>query len=164
MSTVTIGDVRIAPLERAHRAAVEALLRATGFFRADEIAVALEVLDAFFAAPDTDYSAHAALGARGDLAGYVVYGPTPCTVGTWDLYWIAVAPARQRAGIGGMLLDAVEHAVHDHARLLLVETSGQPLYASTREFYLRRGYSEVARIPDFYADGDDRVILARRVP
>ena len=164
MSTITASDVRVVPLEAAHRSAVERLLHETRFFRPDEIDVALEVIDAFLAAPDRDYSARAALTGAGDVAGYVVYGPTPCTNGTFDVYWIAVAPALQRAGIGSRLLDEVEGELHGHARMILVETSGQPMYASTRAFYLRRGYSEVARIPDFYADGDDRVILARRDP
>src|SRR5690606_25247291 len=112
---------------------------------------------------DADYSGHAALAGDGSLAGYIIYGPTPCTLGTWDIYWIAVAPAFQRGGVGSLLIDEVERRLSGRARLILVETSGQPLYASTRAFYERRGFTEVARIPDFYADGDDRVILARRV-
>lgn len=163
MSTLAARDIHVGKFEHAHREAAERLLRATGVFRDDEIAVALEVIDAFLAAPDRDYSARAATTGTGELAGYVVYGPTPCTIGTWDVYWIAVAPELQRAGVGTLLLDAVEHALHGRARLILVETSGQPMYENTRAFYQRRGYDEVARVPDFYADGDDRVILARRV-
>lgn len=156
-------DLLVVPLVPAQRAAVERLLRATGYFRADEIVTAMEVLDAFFAAPERDYSALGALDADGALAGYVVYGPTPCTLGTYDLYWIAVAPDRQHAGIGSLLLAEMERRLRGRARLVLIETSGQPLYAPTRAFYERRGYHEVARVPDFYADGDDRVIFARRV-
>ncbi|HEU5211074.1 MAG TPA: N-acetyltransferase [Longimicrobiales bacterium] len=163
MSSPVTDAVCIGGLLPTHRAALERLLRDTGYFRADEIDVALEVFDAYCAAPDTDYSAHAALAADGALAGYVIYGPTPCTVGTWDIYWIAVAPALQRAGVGTLLIDEVERRLRGRARMILVETSGQELYASTRAFYERRGFTEVARVPDFYADGDDRVILARRV-
>jgi ribosomal protein S18 acetylase RimI-like enzyme len=49
------------------------------------------------------------------------------------------------------------------ARLVLIETSSSEPYAPTRAFYKARGYREVARVPDFYLDGDDRVILARRL-
>lgn len=163
MNTLSRSRARIAQLLPVHRSQLEALLRATAYFRPQEITVALEVFDAFCAAPDADYSGCAALDADGALVGYVIYGPTPCTIGTWDIYWIAVAPALQRAGVGSMLIDEVERRLQGRARMLLVETSGQPLYASTRTFYARRGFEEVARIPDFYADGDDRVILARRV-
>lgn len=163
MSASITAGIRVAALEPSQRAALEQLLVDTGYFRADEIVVALEVFDAYCAAPDADYSGHSARAVDGSLAGYVIYGPTPCTVGTWDIYWIAVAPAYQRAGVGTLLIDEVERRLHGRARMLLVETSGQPLYASTRAFYERRGFDEVARVPDFYADGDDRVILARRI-
>ncbi|MGH7443841.1 MAG: GNAT family N-acetyltransferase [Longimicrobiales bacterium] len=163
MTTVRQMYARIAPLLPEHRAQLEALVRTTGFFRPDEIAIALEVFDAYCAAPDVDYSACAAIAPDGTLAGYVMYGATPCTAGTWDIYWIAVAAELQRAGIGTLLIDEVERRLRGVARMILVETSGQPLYAATRAFYERRGYNEVARVPDFYADGDDRVILARRV-
>jgi ribosomal protein S18 acetylase RimI-like enzyme len=49
------------------------------------------------------------------------------------------------------------------ARLLLIETSSQPRYEPTRGFYERHGYREVARVPEFYAVGDDRVIFAKRI-
>lgn len=163
MNTTRQAYARIAPLLPDHRAQLEELVRMTGFFRDDEIAVALQVFDAYCAAPDADYSACAAMAHDGTLAGYVVYGATPCTAGTWDIYWIAVAAELQRAGIGTQLIDEVERRLDGVARMILVETSGQPLYAATRAFYQRRGYHEVARVPDFYADGDDRVILARRV-
>src|SRR5690606_15660908 len=132
--------VRIAALRPDHRAGLERLLVDTGYFRIDEVAVALEVFDACCAAPDADYSGYAALAGDGSLAGYIIYGPTPCTLGAWDIYWIAVAPAFQRGGVGSLLIDEVERRLSGRARLILVETSGQPLYASTRAFYERRGF------------------------
>ena len=162
-STTGTTAMHIAALDSTQRAAVERLVQATGYFRDEEVAIAMEVLDAYFAAPDRDYSALAALDPHGSVAGYIVYGPTPATSGTFDFYWIAVAPEQQRAGVGTLLLAEMERRLEGRARLLLVETSGQPLYAPTRTFYERRGYREVARVPDFYADGDDRVIFARRV-
>jgi ribosomal protein S18 acetylase RimI-like enzyme len=158
------SETRLAPLRPAHRAAIERLLRATGFFRPAEIVIALEVIDAYFDAPDRDYSALGAFTPGGELIGYACYGPTPCTTGTYDLYWIAVAPAAQNAGAGTRLLEEVERRLaRADARLVIVETSSQPLYEPTRAFYRRRGFGEVARVPDFYADGDDRVIFAKRI-
>jgi hypothetical protein len=46
---------------------------------------------------------------------------------------------------------------------VIIETSSQPHYGGTRAFYLRRGYDVVARVPDFYAPGDDRLIFAKRI-
>jgi len=100
----------------------------------------------------------------GEVAGYACFGATPTTDGTQDLYWIAVDPAAQGAGIGRRLLGAVEDALRgEGARLLLVETASKPSYAGTRAFYDACGYELVARVPDFYAPGDDKVIYARRL-
>ncbi|NJD09307.1 MAG: GNAT family N-acetyltransferase [Gemmatimonadetes bacterium] len=133
-------------------------------FRADEIDVALEVIDAYFANPGQDYTALGAFTRAGELVGYSCHGPTPCTLGTCDLYWIAVAPAAQGTGVGSALLQEVERRLaQEDARLLLIETSSQPRYRPTRRFYERHGYHEVARVPEFYAPGDDRVIFAKRI-
>jgi hypothetical protein len=45
--------------------------------------------------------------------------------------------------------------------MVLIETSSQPRYEPTRQFYLRLDYREVARVPDFYKPGDDRIIYAK---
>lgn len=156
--------IQIEPLRPGDRTAVTEILSQSGFFRDQEIDIALEVLDSFFNHPGQDYTALGAFTPGGDLLGYVCYGPTPGTAGTWDLYWIAVAPAVQHAGVGTLLLQEVERRLaREDARLVLIETSSQPLYQPTRAFYARRGYREVARVPDFYAEGDDRVIYARRL-
>ncbi|MGH7483554.1 MAG: GNAT family N-acetyltransferase [Longimicrobiales bacterium] len=158
------GDVAIRRLPRSARAAVERILNDTNSFRADEVTVALEVLDAFFADPEQDYTALGAFSQDGSLLGYVCYGRTPCTLGTWDLYWIAVSPDCQRTGVGTHLLQEVERRLaRDEARLVIIETSSQPGYAPTRAFYERHGYEQVARVPDFYAPGDDRLIFTKRL-
>ena len=48
------------------------------------------------------------------------------------------------------------------AGLLVVETSSSADYAYTREFYARGGYIEAARVREFYAPADDRIILTTR--
>lgn len=154
--------VRLTAISRRDRTSVEDILRDTGVFREDEIMVAMEVLDAYFDNPGQDYSALGAFTQGGRLLGYVCYGPTPLTQGTCDLYWIAVAPDAHGQGVGTRLLQEVERRLaRSGARLVIIETSSQPAYQPTRAFYERRGYLEVARVPDFYAPGDDRVIFAR---
>jgi ribosomal protein S18 acetylase RimI-like enzyme len=99
----------------------------------------------------------------GRLIGYACFGPTPATDRTFDLYWIAVHPAAQRTGAGAALMSEVERQLQRRrARLLVVETSSRDDYAGTRLFYEKRGYAESARIRDFYAPGDDRVVLSKR--
>ena len=49
------------------------------------------------------------------------------------------------------------------ARLVVVETSSRADYEATRRFYDKRGYAEGARLRDFYAPGDDRLVLTKRL-
>jgi GNAT superfamily N-acetyltransferase len=155
--TITLPSLRT--LTAADRGRIEEISRAVGLFQADEISVALEVFDAEVAgSPD-----YIALGAEHDgrLAGWICWGPTPCTLGTFDLYWMAVDPALHGAGVGTALLHAMEARLAGIARLVVVETAGRPDYAPTRGFYEARGYRAVSRIPDFYAPGDDQVVYVK---
>ncbi len=148
------------PVGRAQRGRLEAITRATGLFRPEEVAIAVELLDESVAG-DPDYRF---LGAYvgDDLAGYACFGPTPGTMGTYDLYWLVVDPARQGQGIGTELLRGGERQlVADGCRLVVVETSSHADYASTRGFYERRGYTQAATLPGYYAPGDDLVIYLK---
>lgn len=148
------------PVGRAQRARLEQLTAATGQFRPDEVAIAVELLDDSLAG-DTDYRVLGAYAAD-DLVGYACWGPTPGTRGTYDLYWIVVDPAWQGRGIGTELLGAVEHTVAGaQGRLIVVETSSRAAYAPTRAFYERRGYARTATLPDYYAPDDDLVIYLK---
>jgi ribosomal protein S18 acetylase RimI-like enzyme len=133
-------------------------------FRREEIAVALEVFDE--GCQDLAPSEYLFLGAFSPeeiLVGYACWGPTPATDRTWDLYWIAVDSAIQGAGVGTILLEEIERRlIGQHARMLIAETSSRSDYAPTRGFYSRRGYVEAARVRDFYAPGDDRIIFVKR--
>ena len=147
-------------LTPADRERIEDITRAVGVFRADEVPVALEVFDgAVGGSPD-----YLALGAEldGRLVGWICWGPTPCTLATFDLYWMAVDPAVQGAGVGSALVTEMERRLAGIARLVVVETAGRPDYASTRAFYQARGYRAAAVIPDFYAPGDDQVVYVKK--
>ncbi len=84
------------------------------------------------------------------------YGPL-----TYDLYWMAVDPQVQHAGVGTLLIGEMERRLAGHARLVIVETAGRPAYSATRAFYRARGYRPTARIPDFYAPDDDLVVFTK---
>ena len=155
----TLTAPALRPLTAADRRRIEEITRAVRVFRDDELPVALEVFDGAVAgSPD-----YAALGAvlDGRLVGWICWGPTPCTLGTYDLYWMAVDPAAQGAGIGSVLLRAMEGRLAGSARLIVVETAGRPDYRPTRSFYEARGYRRAAVIPDFYAPGDDQVVYLK---
>lgn len=148
------------PVGRAQRARLEALVRGTGLFREAEVATALELLDESLDGDD-DYRFLGAFDGD-DLTGYACFGPTPDTLGTYDLYWIAVDRARQSEGIGTQLVQAVERTVSaGGGRLIVVETSSRDDYDPTRAFYEARGFGRTATIPGYYAPGDDLVIYVK---
>jgi len=143
---------------------VDRIVAATGVFRPDEHAVALEVFDGAVAHPGVDYHALGAYDEGDHLIGFACYGATPCTVHTWDLYWIAVDPGAHRQGTGRALMEASEHDIAARGgTLVVVETSSRPDYGPTRAFYEALGYDPAARIPDFYAPNDDLVTYTKRL-
>jgi ribosomal protein S18 acetylase RimI-like enzyme len=144
--------------------ALMALLRGLPEFQPAEVVVAGEVIDGYLADPAG--SGYQVLVAEADstVGGYICYGPTPLTEGTWDVYWIAVAAGGQGKGVGGSLLASAEAKIREaKGRLVIIETSSQPGYEKARRFYLKRGYETIARLPDFYAPGDDKLILQKRL-
>jgi len=151
--------INVAPLQSGHRQRVEEIVRATGVFSEEEVGVALELFDE----RALDYEFIGAFEAD-HLVGYACFGATPATDRTFDLYWIAVHPDAQRTGAGAALMNEIERQLEARrARLLVIETSSRDDYAPTRRFYNKRGYEEAARLRDFYAPGDDRVVLTKRV-
>jgi ribosomal protein S18 acetylase RimI-like enzyme len=140
------------------------ILRSTPEFKTYEVAVAEEVIDGYLSDPNGSGYIIIVAEDGGDIAGYLCYGPTPCTDGTWDIYWEAVAREKRGRGIGSALTAAAEAAIRKaRGRMIIIETSSTPLYESTRRFHLGQGYEIVGRIPDFYAPGDDRLILQKRL-
>jgi ribosomal protein S18 acetylase RimI-like enzyme len=141
---------------------VVALLAETQFFRPDEMTIAKEVLDeGIQGGPASHYQSYVAQAA-GRVVGWVCFGPTPCTVGTFDVYWIAVDKTCQGQGLGKRLMGFAESKIAAcGGRLAVAETSGREGYRPTRVFYEKLGYKAAAPIADFYAPGDDKVVFTK---
>ena len=150
-------------MRREDRQTVLDIIQATKMFTPDEVVVARELIDTYLDQPQQrDYWLVVAEDKGGRVVGYLSYGPTPLTEGTYDLYWMAVASGQQGRGYGRELVDWLEKAVRKAAgRMILIETSSQPKYEKTRRFYSGLDYKEVSRIPDFYRKGDDRITYVK---
>ncbi|HNY78101.1 MAG: GNAT family N-acetyltransferase [Sedimentisphaerales bacterium] len=158
------GDLRIVWCQASHRDAVVSLLTGTQMFRPGEVQIAKEVLDdGIRGGPDGHYQSYVAVRG-GEVLGWVSFGPTPCTIGTWDLYWIAVAASCQGQGIGRALMAFAESEIRSRGgRRVIVETSGRDAYIPTVAFYERIGYLREATLQDFYDIGDGKVVLTKCV-
>jgi ribosomal protein S18 acetylase RimI-like enzyme len=150
-------DVRL-----ADSAVIGRMVAATNYFTPAETEIAVELVDERLAKGAAAGYEFVIAEINGGMVGYACYGEIPCTVGSYDLYWIVVDPHRQRLGIGQQLMSEVESAVAAiGGRGIYIDTSGRPDYARTQRFYERCGYQPVARLADFYAPDDPKVIYYR---
>lgn len=144
--------------------AVRDLVRATGYFSDEEVAIAAELAAETLARGEAAGYAWLFAEADGRVVGYSCYGLVPCSSVSWDLYWIAVHPSQQGAGLGRKLLRETERRVRAAGGLALyAETSGKAQYASTRAFYEKSGYATAGVFADFYAVGDAKYTYCLRL-
>jgi ribosomal protein S18 acetylase RimI-like enzyme len=158
----------IRPASPEDTPALVTLATATGLFTDDEADLPLRgVLDDLHGGRlGVDHHAVVWSDEEGSQpAGWAYFASNEKADRVWDLWWIGVDPSRHGQGGGDALMDAVEGEVRARGgRLLIIETSALPPTARARRFYERRGYAACGRIPDFYGDGDDKVIYAARMP
>jgi len=146
------------------RAAVHEMLVACGAFTAEEVGVALELIDESISSGENRRYVCFAAEADGEVRGYVCIGKTPLTVATWYLYWICVHPRAQGTGIGRALQVHVETFIREQGgERLVLETSSQASYERARRFYAEDGYQQVGRIRDFYKPNDDCIIFCKEL-
>lgn len=144
--------------------ALRRLVESTGVFYPEETKIALELLEERLRRGAK--SGYEFIFAERDrkLVGYCVWGAVPLTKGSYDLYWIAVAPAAQGLGIGRWLVRLVELAIAElGGGRLYIETSSRAAYVRTRRFYRAAGYRLAARLRDFYARGDHKVVFCKAI-
>jgi GNAT superfamily N-acetyltransferase len=154
----------IRPIVPADTPALVALSSSSGLFQADDSPAIRGMLDEYHAANAANGHHILAYDDGGILIGIAYFAPKVFTDRVWELLMIAVDQPRHRQGIGSQLLRAVEDAVRGlNGRLLLIETSDKSSFERTRLFYRKHGYSEVARIHDYFTDGDGKASFIKRV-
>lgn len=151
-------------VEPADRDAVLELLAGTGAFQAHELDVAMELVDIALTKPEQqDYHPYVLLD-DGRIVAYSCFGKDPMTRSTYDLYWIATRAGQTRRGYGRKLFALVEEEIKQRGgRLLVIETSSKEQYRGTNDFYARNGCECVARMADYYDEGDDKLIYCKRL-
>lgn len=158
--------MKIEPVNTQDRAALLSIATSTGLFTAEEAEQLLgNVLDGLDSGelPDGHQAVACCQQAGGPLVGWAYFAPDQHAAGVWNLWWIGVTPASQGRGVGMQLLHHAEKVAATHGgRVLVVETSAADALATARRFYQAQGYRECGRVPDFYAEGESKVIFARR--
>lgn len=144
------------------KARIIEIVRETRAFLPEEVTVAEEIIDEYFKDPEgCGYYFYVAEHDE-QVAGYLCYGPTPLTQGTWDMYWAAVSPHLAGRGIGSILFRHAEDDIRRRGgRMILIETSSNPNYRAARSLYLTLGYHLISTIPDFYSPDDNKEIFRK---
>lgn len=150
----------IRKLIKEDRNLLKQVLIDTQHFNAEEIQVALELIDTYLKDEEGDYIIYIYADDITDrVEGYICYGKRPLTEGTYDLYWIAVDPNVHGKGIGSKLVAFMEEDLKERGgTLVLIETSGKAAYENERKFYEKNHYKLQTVIKNFYRAGDDLVI------
>ncbi|MFA6185867.1 MAG: GNAT family N-acetyltransferase [Phycisphaerae bacterium] len=157
------NEITIHQTQQKDKPAIMRMLKDTKFFRDGEIVIAEEVLDdSLICGKDGEYRSYSAV-ENNETIGWVCFGPTACTIGTFDVFWIVVNPKSQAKGLGTKLMDfATDLIKKDNGRLIVVETSGMAKYLATQKFYEKLGYKKEAVLKDFYTKGDDKIIYLKK--
>lgn len=157
--------VSIRKMNSKDQEALHDILKKISVFTDVEVKIALNLMEIYLNNKEQrDYYIYVAECSKRQIAGYVCFGPTPATEGTYDIYWIVVSPILQRNGVGEELLFFVEKEVSlAGGRLIIIETSSQNKYKPARKFYRSNRYNLEARIKDFYRSSDDKLIFVKRL-
>ena len=142
---------------------IEEILRSSGFFYEFEIETALEIADETLE-KGTERSGYYWLKGTDEdgVIAFANYGKNAFSTHSWDLYWIAVHQNSRNKKLGSVMLKAIEDDVRRlGGKILWIETSGRPLYASTEAFYRKNGYELAASLKDFYGPGDPKQIYSK---
>lgn len=157
--------ISIRPIENKDRPQLLSLVRLQKNFNAQEVEVAIEVIDDTLNPDKNDYRILVAVADDGEkVVGFICYGEIPMTDRRFDLYWVAVDPISGRQGIGRQLLAQMEAELcAEGPARVYVDTSSTPGYDSARGFYEKNGYRAACVFHDFYRDGDDKVVYLKEL-
>ncbi len=145
-------------------AAIEEIVRSTGFFLEHEIPVARELAeDRLMKGIQSGYSF--VFGEVNEkVISYSCFGQIPCTMGAYDLYWIVTHNDFRGCGAGFKILKETLRLIKlNQGRVLIAETSTKKQYSETRAFYKKNGFLCEAEITDFYAPDDGKAIYVYRL-
>jgi len=155
----------VRPLKRSDRNRLEEIVRSIDNFNQADINIALELIDDVISKEQaSDYVVDVLEDDDGIVQAYVCFGHTPLTQHTFDFYWMVIDSQHQRRGLGFMLFQHVEHQVRARdGKLLMCETSSLESYERVVRLYDKLGYQHVARIKNFYREGDDKLIYMKEL-
>ena len=150
---------------------LQRITKSTDMFLGDELASFMSEMEAHLLAAGGGKPQTAALlvpthkaSATAPVTGAAYFAPEMMAQGVMNLLFIGVLPEHRRQGVAQGLLDEFEQAVQrNNARLAIIETASDDMFAPAWRLYKKAGYREEARIRDFYYDGLDKLVFRKRL-
>jgi ribosomal protein S18 acetylase RimI-like enzyme len=97
----------------------------------------------------------------GHVIGHVVFAVRGTFIHSGYVRSLAVAPERQRRGVGGALMDAAETAILAEGPNVFLMVNDQN--AGAQRFYERRGYRRVGLLSDYIRRGITEALYRKTV-
>ena len=152
--------MKIRPTHIQDIARLQTVLEETGLFPSEMLP---EMMQDFLSNPESQ-SLWLTCEDQGEPIGFCYAAPEELTDGTWNMLAIAVHPMTQSRGAGAAILASLEALLRERGqRVLIADTSGKDAFSGTRAFYAQNGYTQEARIRDFWAEGDDKITFWKRL-
>lgn len=143
---------------------VREIVLSTGFFRDDEIEVAVELIEERIKLGAASGYEFLFVDYNHQAIAYSCFGLIPCSLISYDLYWIVTHADFRNKGIGKELMKATEKVVQEMGgKTIYIETSSKEQYLPTQKFYDKTNYLLKARFEDFYDYGDDKLVYIKKV-
>jgi GNAT superfamily N-acetyltransferase len=144
--------------------AVRDIVVSTGFFRDDEVPVAVSLVEERLKTGKASGYEFIFLEMDGKPVAYSCFGMIPCSLLSYDLYWIVTHNDYRGKGLGSILLKETEDQIAKlGGKSVYVETSSKEYYLPTQRFYQKNAYDLKARFEDFYDVGDDKLVYVKKV-
>ena len=140
------------------------MVKSTGFFRDDEELIAKELIEEKVRDGEKCSYRFLFLEVDGKPVSYTCFGLIPCSLISYDLYWIVTHNDYRGKGYGQILLAETEKYIKKlGGAQVVVETSSKEIYKSTQHFYEKCNYKLAVLLDDFYDYGDGKLVYIKKV-
>lgn len=160
------GEIEVRAAVPSDRDEVLRVAVDSGLFSPEDVGAFADVVDAGLVA-DAGPAVWLVAEASAQVVAAAYAAPEPFGDRVWNLLFLAVERSAQSRGAGTALVAALDERLRaagpGDARILLVETSSGPDQDVARAFYAARGFTEEARIREYYGPDEDKVVFWRRL-
>jgi hypothetical protein len=101
----------------------------------------------------------------GKIVGNLIFGRDYYGEDVYEFKWMAIDPTiKGKATIFKSLMLSGEALLKTEGRIFYLYTSDTENERKTQELFLQLGYEKIGVIPDYWDDGDGKVIFSKRNP